>query len=180
MARPNLHQPAHTTAHTPHTWCPSVWAARRLVRRTELERALLVVRRAGQLVVNRLDRLGRSLAHLIELAAQLRGGGIGLVVLQQAVPGFQVPSVRVLVTTYFGKVFRPFLQCGSTEYRHSGQPPTSTPRQLLMIIRNPGRPPLLIFHKAAGSWPASAHDPADLTSPGVSLQVCKEWLLGSK
>lgn len=40
-----------------------------LARRPELERALLSANRAGdQLAITKLDRLGRSLVHLIELS----------------------------------------------------------------------------------------------------------------
>ncbi|MFC1715566.1 recombinase family protein [Candidatus Poribacteria bacterium] len=45
--------------------------------RPELEQALEVLREGDTLVVWRLDRLGRSLKHLIELFAQLEGRRIG-------------------------------------------------------------------------------------------------------
>ena len=47
--------------------------------------ALLVARRGDQLVVTRLDRLGRSLANLIEPSTLLQERGIDLVVLDQGV-----------------------------------------------------------------------------------------------
>ena len=50
-----------------------------------LDQALLVAREGDQLVVTRLDRLGRSLANLIELSTQLQERGIDLVVLDQGV-----------------------------------------------------------------------------------------------
>jgi DNA invertase Pin-like site-specific DNA recombinase len=57
-----------------------------LSRRPELERALLSVNRAGdQLVVTKLDRLGRSLANLIELAGLLQTRKVDLVVLDQGI-----------------------------------------------------------------------------------------------
>jgi DNA invertase Pin-like site-specific DNA recombinase len=47
-------------------------ASGKLARRPELDKALLVARRRGdQLVVTKLDRLGRSIEHLIELSGQL-------------------------------------------------------------------------------------------------------------
>lgn len=47
-------------------------ASGKLARRPELDKALLSASRAGdQLVVTKLDRLGRSLEHLIALANQL-------------------------------------------------------------------------------------------------------------
>ena len=61
-------------------------ASGKLARRPELERALLSANRAGdQLVVTKLDRLGRSLEHLIELSKQLQDRGVDLVVLDQGI-----------------------------------------------------------------------------------------------
>jgi len=57
----------------------------KLARRPELDKALLVLRSGDQLAVTKLDRLGRSLAHLIELAAGLDGRGVDLVVLDQGI-----------------------------------------------------------------------------------------------
>src|SRR3954454_14714385 len=58
----------------------------KLARRPELDKALLVARRPGdQLVVTKLDRLGRSLEHLIELSAQLQQRGVDLIVLDQKI-----------------------------------------------------------------------------------------------
>ncbi len=46
-------------------------ASGKLARRPELDKALLSTNRAGdQLVVTKLDRLGRSLEHLIELSTR--------------------------------------------------------------------------------------------------------------
>lgn len=54
--------------------------------RPELDKALLSANRAGdQLVVTKLDRLGRSLEHLIELSKQLKAKGVDLVVLDQGI-----------------------------------------------------------------------------------------------
>jgi DNA invertase Pin-like site-specific DNA recombinase len=45
----------------------------KLASRPELDKALLIAARAGdQLVVTKLDRLGRSLEHLIALSTQLQ------------------------------------------------------------------------------------------------------------
>lgn len=58
----------------------------KLARRPELDKALLSANRAGdQLVVTKLDRLGRSLEHLIELSKRLQGAGVDLVVLDQGI-----------------------------------------------------------------------------------------------
>jgi DNA invertase Pin-like site-specific DNA recombinase len=66
----------------------SSWIRRwgKLARRPELDKALLSANRPGdQLVVTKLDRLGRSLEHLIELAKHLEQRGVDLVVLDQGI-----------------------------------------------------------------------------------------------
>lgn len=61
-------------------------ASGKLARRPELERALLSANREGdQLVITKLDRLGRSLEHLIELSKLLEKRGVDLVVLDQGI-----------------------------------------------------------------------------------------------
>ena len=60
-------------------------ASGRLARRPELDAALRLARAGDQLVVTKLDRLGRSLAHLIELSATLQERRVDLVVLDQGV-----------------------------------------------------------------------------------------------
>jgi DNA invertase Pin-like site-specific DNA recombinase len=60
-------------------------ASGKLARRPELDNALLVARPGDQLVVTKLDRLGRSLEHLIALARQLQENRVDLVVLDQGV-----------------------------------------------------------------------------------------------
>jgi DNA invertase Pin-like site-specific DNA recombinase len=58
----------------------------KLSRRPELDKALLAASRRGdQLVVTKLDRLGRSLEHLIEIAKGLEANGVDLVVLDQGI-----------------------------------------------------------------------------------------------
>lgn len=61
-------------------------ASGKLARRPELDKALLTANRAGDvLVVTKLDRLGRSLEHLIALSKQLQGNDVDLVVLDQGI-----------------------------------------------------------------------------------------------
>jgi DNA invertase Pin-like site-specific DNA recombinase len=60
-------------------------ASGKLARRPELDRALLVARAGDQLVVTKLDRLGRSLEHLIDLSNGLQARGVDLVVLDQGI-----------------------------------------------------------------------------------------------
>ena len=60
-------------------------ASGKLARRPELDKALLVVRKGDQLVITKLDRLGRSLEHLIALSNELQAKGVDLVVLDQGI-----------------------------------------------------------------------------------------------
>ncbi len=61
-------------------------ASGKLARRPELDNALLSANRSGdQLVITKLDRLGRSLEHLIELSKLLDCRGVDLVVLDQGI-----------------------------------------------------------------------------------------------
>lgn len=53
--------------------------------RTELEKALGVLGKRDQLVVMRLDRLGRSLRDLSNIAGEIEAAGANLVVTEQAV-----------------------------------------------------------------------------------------------
>jgi len=53
--------------------------------RPQLDLVLKVVRDGDQLVVTRLDRLGRSVQHLIGLGAELRDRGVGLKVIEQGI-----------------------------------------------------------------------------------------------
>ncbi|MGH3867710.1 MAG: recombinase family protein [Pseudonocardiaceae bacterium] len=56
-----------------------------LARRPGLDKALLILREGDQLVVTKLDRLGRLLEHLIELSGDLQSRGLDLVVLDQGI-----------------------------------------------------------------------------------------------
>ncbi|MBE9376175.1 recombinase family protein [Allosaccharopolyspora coralli] len=80
-----------------------------LARRPELEKALLAANRTGdQLVVTKLDRLGRSLEHLIELSNQLQAKHVDLVVLNQGID----------TSTAIGRIF--FQILGSiAEFEHA-------------------------------------------------------------
>jgi DNA invertase Pin-like site-specific DNA recombinase len=60
-------------------------ASDKLARRPELDKALPVLREGDQLVITKLDRLGRSLDHLIQLSKQLQAQGVALVVLDQGI-----------------------------------------------------------------------------------------------
>ncbi len=61
-------------------------ASGKLARRPQLDKALLSANRAGdQLVITKLDRLGRSLEHLIELSRLLQARSVDLVVIDQGI-----------------------------------------------------------------------------------------------
>lgn len=60
-------------------------ASGKLARRPELDKALLVARDGDQLVITKLDRLGRSLKQLIDLSGQLQQRQVDLVVLDQGI-----------------------------------------------------------------------------------------------
>lgn len=60
-------------------------ASGKLARRPELDKALLIARTGDQLVVTKLDRLGRSLTDLIALSDHLQKIGVDLVVLNQGI-----------------------------------------------------------------------------------------------
>jgi len=53
--------------------------------RPELDRTLACLREGDTLVITRLDRLGRSLPHLLEVSAELRERNVDLIVLQQQI-----------------------------------------------------------------------------------------------
>lgn len=117
-------------------------ASGKLSRRPQLDRALEVACRAGDtLVITKLDRLGRSLEHLIELAKQLEAAGVGLVVLDQGID----------TTTPVGRMFfhilgaiaefehallsertRDGLAAARTRGRTGGRPPALGPRQIAL------------------------------------------------
>src|ERR1039457_7081747 len=60
-------------------------ASGEIARRPEPDKALPVLRGGHQFAVTRLDRLGRSLAHLLALAEELRQRGVDLVVTEQGI-----------------------------------------------------------------------------------------------
>lgn len=61
-------------------------ASGKLARRPKLDKALLSANRSGdQLVITKLDRLGRSLENLIDLSKTLQERGVDLVVLDQGI-----------------------------------------------------------------------------------------------
>src|SRR5438046_1872959 len=95
--------------------------------------------RAGdQLVVTKLDRLGRSLEHLIELSKDLQARGVDLVVLDQGIDTstavgrmfFQIiGSIAEFEHVLMSERTRDGLAAARARGRTGGQRPKSTPRQ---------------------------------------------------
>lgn len=60
-------------------------ASGKLASRPELDKALLTAREGDQVVITKLDRLGRSTKNLLDLSEQFRANGVNLVVLDQGI-----------------------------------------------------------------------------------------------
>lgn len=60
-------------------------ASGKLAQRPEWDRLLELLAPGDELVITRLDRAGRSVAHLVALAADLDARGVALVVLHQGI-----------------------------------------------------------------------------------------------
>ncbi len=80
------------TLQRPSTWnspgCDEIFvdkASGKLASRPKLDEALRISRKGDQLVVTKLDRLGRSLEHLMALSKQLQAKQVDLVVLDQGI-----------------------------------------------------------------------------------------------
>lgn len=108
-----------------------------LVGRASLEEALAYVRPGDTLVVWRLDRLGRSLKHLIETVGDLRDRGIGIRSLTEQI-GTTTPGGK-LVFHVFGALAE-FERDLTRERTHAG----------LAVARARGR---------VGGWPKALADP---------------------
>jgi DNA invertase Pin-like site-specific DNA recombinase len=64
--------------------------------RPELDKALAYLRKGDVFVITRLSRAMRSLKHLLALADELRGRGVGLVVLKQQIDTTTTPTGRLV------------------------------------------------------------------------------------
>jgi DNA invertase Pin-like site-specific DNA recombinase len=114
-------------------------ASGKLASRPELDKALMVAARAGdQLVVTKLDRLGRSLEHLIALAGQLQDRGVDLVVLDQGIDTstavgrmfFQIlGAIAEFEHALMSERTRDGLEAARARGRTGGQKPKLTSRQ---------------------------------------------------
>jgi len=111
----------------------------KLAKRPELDKALLILREGDQLIITKLDRLGRSLAHLMDLSKWLNEHGVDLVVLNQGID----------TSTAIGRMFfhilgaiaefehellsertRDGLEAARARGRTGGQKPKLRPRQI--------------------------------------------------
>lgn len=115
-------------------------ASGKLARRPELDKALLSANRAGdQLVVTKLDRLGRSLENLIEVSKTLQERGVDLVVLDQSIDTstpmgrmfFQIlGSIAEFEHALMSERTRDGLAAARARGRTGGQKPKLGPRQV--------------------------------------------------
>jgi DNA invertase Pin-like site-specific DNA recombinase len=113
-----------------------------LASRPELAKALLSANRSGdQLVVTKLDRLGRSLEHLIALSKRLQEGGVDLVVLDQGIDTstpvgrmfFQIlGSIAEFEHALMSERTRDGLEAARARGRTGGQKPKLGPRQVAL------------------------------------------------
>lgn len=115
-------------------------ASGKLASRPQLDRALLSANRAGdQLVITRLDRLGRSLAHLIAISAEIDARGVNLVVLDQGIDTttalgrmfFQIlGAIAEFEHALMSERTRDGLEAARARGRVGGQRPKLRPRQV--------------------------------------------------
>ncbi len=113
-------------------------ASGKLARRPALDKALLVCRAGDQLVVTKLDRLGRSLEHLIGLSKDLQIEGVDLIVLDQGIDTstavgrmfFQIlGAIAEFEHALMSERTRDGLDAARTRGRTGGQRPKLTSRQ---------------------------------------------------
>ncbi|MEU3175737.1 recombinase family protein [Streptomyces sp. NPDC007000] len=111
----------------------------KLARRPELDKALLIAREGDQLVVTKLDRLGRSLENLIDLSKDLQARGVDLVVLDQGIDTstalgrmfFQIlGAIAEFEHALMSERTRDGLAAARARGRTGGQKPKLGPRQV--------------------------------------------------
>jgi len=112
--------------------------------RPGLEEALSFARSGDTLVIWRLDRLGRSLRHLLDLVAQLQDRGVGLLSLHESLDttspsGKLIFHVFAALAEFERDLIRERtaagLQAARARGRHGGRPRVLTPQQLAMARR---------------------------------------------
>lgn len=109
-----------------------------LARRPSLDEALRMARHGDQLVITKLDRLGRSLEHLIALSRDLQTRGVDLVVLDQGIDTstavgrmfFQIlGAIAEFEHALMSERTRDGLEAARARGRTGGQKPKLTVRQ---------------------------------------------------
>src|SRR5688572_16250981 len=114
-------------------------ASGKLARRPELDRALHRARTGDKLVITKLDRLGRSLEHLLQLSADLQQRGVDLVVLDQGIDTstpvgrmfFQIlGAIAEFEHALMSERTRDGLAAARARGRTGGQKPKLGPRQV--------------------------------------------------
>ncbi len=114
-------------------------ASGKLAQRPELDKVFLVARPGDQLVVTKLDRLGRSLEHLIALSNDLEARGVDLVVLDQGIDTstavgrmfFQIlGAIAEFEHALMSERTRDGLEAARARGRTGGQRPKLTARQV--------------------------------------------------
>jgi len=113
-------------------------ASGKLASRPKLDEAMRISRAGDQLVVTKLDRLGRSLEHLMTLSTQLQTRGVDLVVLDQGIDTstavgrlfFQIlGAIAEFEHALMSERTRDGLDAARARGRTGGQKPKLTPRQ---------------------------------------------------
>ena len=113
-------------------------ASGKLAARPELALALRMARDGDSLVVTKLDRLGRSLDHLISLSADLQERGVGLIILDQGIDTstavgrmfFQIlGAIAEFEHALMSERTRDGLEAARARGRTGGQQPKLTKRQ---------------------------------------------------
>ncbi len=113
-------------------------ASGKLASRPKLDEALRISRKGDQLVVTKLDRLGRSLEHLMALSKQLQTKQVDLVVLDQGIDTstavgrmfFQIlGAIAEFEHALMSERTRDGLDAARARGRTGGQKPKLTPRQ---------------------------------------------------
>ena len=145
-------------------------ASAKLARRPELDKALLAANRAGdQLVVTKLDRLGRSLEHLISLSGELQVRGVDLVMLDQGIDTstavgrmfFQIlGAIAEFEHALMSERTLDGLAAARARGRTGGQKPKLTPRQAGSPSRCMRRP-----ERTAGAATRWRRSPPSSASP---------------
>ena len=111
----------------------------KLASRPELDKALLMLREGDSLVITKLDRLGRSLRNLMDIADRLQEKGVGLVVLDQGIDTstpagrlfFQIiGAIAEFEHSLMVERTKQGLEAARARGRTGGQKPKLRPRQI--------------------------------------------------